>query len=257
MMEYLHHSSAPATKSELELFSVPPTQTAIESSYEVHYRPTSTLDSSKSYDFLVPASDDFTDLSSTHVYLKASVAKSEGAEGKPIKHFGSALFDQVDLYIGNVCITPASNLYHYQSFFEDLLFRQPNPIDAGSVIEDDLTGISNRIISGKEFDLYFRLHNSICQQNNLLVSNTPLTFRFTRSKDNFCFKGKGDFTIKISEIYLVIRRVKIFPDAALGIMLAIDKEPAKYFVTRNEVKSFSIGQGLNSATIENVFSGEW
>ena len=54
---------------------------------------------------------------------------------------------------------------------------------------------------------------------------------------------------------LLIRRVKIFPDAALGIMLAIDKEPAKYFVTRNEVKSFSIGQGLNSATIENVFSG--
>ena len=251
-MEYLHHSSLPATKSELELFSIPPTQTAIDSSYEVHYRPTSTLDSSKSYDFLVPPSDDFTDLSATYIYLRAKVLKSDGSEASPIKYFGSALFDQVDFYIGNVSITPASNLYHYQSFFENLLFRQPNPIDAASTITDD---DGERITGGKEFDLYFRLHSSMCQQNNLLISNTPLTFRFTRSKDNFCFKGNGKLEIKISEIFLVIRRVKVFPDVAAGIMLAIDKAPAKYFVTRNEVKSFSIGQGLNSSTIENVFSG--
>ena len=34
-MEYLHASSTPALKSEMDLMSSPPTQTTIESSYEV------------------------------------------------------------------------------------------------------------------------------------------------------------------------------------------------------------------------------
>ena len=73
-MEYLHPLSAPATKSELELFRVPPTQTAIESKYEVEYRPTSSLESTKTLEFIIPPSDDFTDLSTFKIYAQVKIS---------------------------------------------------------------------------------------------------------------------------------------------------------------------------------------
>ena len=78
MMEYLHPSSIPAIKSEMDLFSAPPTQTTIESSYKIAYRPTGSLDSGKTYEFSIPASDDFTDLAATMVYVKLKVTYDDG-----------------------------------------------------------------------------------------------------------------------------------------------------------------------------------
>ena len=139
-MEYIHHSSIPATKSELELFNIPPTQTAIESSYEVQYRPTATLDSTRHYDFIIPPSDDFTDLSASMVYIRAKVLNSdmsdlaENSDITPVNNFGNALFEQVGFYLAGVNINTSNSLHNFQSFFEDLLFGQPNPIDQGGLI---------------------------------------------------------------------------------------------------------------------------
>ena len=206
MMEYLHHSSHPATKSELELFNIPPTQTAIETYYEVQFRPTSTLDSTRNYDFIIPASDDFTDLSSTIIYLNGNVLNSDLSKLTetsitPVKNFGNALFEQVDFYLGNVSITPANNLYHYQSFLEDLIFRQPNPIDFACLNATE-NERSEFIAKSRTFDLYFRLHNCLCQQNNLLISGVPITIRLSRSKDDFPLVGNTSCVVEISEIYM-------------------------------------------------------
>ena len=54
---------------------------------------------------------------------------------------------------------------------------------------------------------------------------------------------------------IIIKRVKVFPDVQAGIALGLEKAPAKYFITRNLVKSFSLTQGLGYSTIDNVFSG--
>ena len=55
-MEYLHEASIPASKSELQIFTIPPTQTAIESSYEVEYRPSASLETNNFYEINVPSS---------------------------------------------------------------------------------------------------------------------------------------------------------------------------------------------------------
>ena len=136
-MDYLHHSSIPATKSELELFHIPPTQTAIESYYEVEYRPTSTLDNAKNFDISIPASDDFTDLSKTMVYVKLSLKTSDGGNIDATKvnicdGFATSLFEQIDFYLGSVNIGQSNNLYPYQAHIEDLLFGVPTKIDIGA-----------------------------------------------------------------------------------------------------------------------------
>ena len=106
MMEYLHESSLPASKSELQIFSVPPTQTAIESCYEVEYRPAASLESSNSYEIHIPASEDFTDLAATMLHLTINIKTKDNKVITPadklkvVENFGNALFEQVDLSLG-------------------------------------------------------------------------------------------------------------------------------------------------------------
>ena len=254
-MEYLHHSSIPATKSELEIFSIPPTQTAIESSYEVEFRPSATLDSSRSYDFNIPSSEDFTDMSGTMVYVKCKIECLKPEEDitgdlTVTDNFGNTLFDQIDIYLGATSITPSNKLYHYQAHIEDLLFLQECEIDQGFTAPASAA-------KGKVFELYFRLHAAICQQSNLLLNGMPMSITLNRGRDALLYTSKKDFEyrVKLETVKIIIRRVKVFPDVQAGIAMGLEKAPAKYFITRNVVKSFSLAQGLGYSTIDNVFSG--
>uniref|UniRef100_A0A158P4C9 Uncharacterized protein n=1 Tax=Tetranychus urticae TaxID=32264 RepID=A0A158P4C9_TETUR len=253
-MEYLHPSSLPASKSELSLFTVPPTQVAIDSSYEVEYRPSASLESSKVHTIDVPASEDFTDLSQTMVHINLEVHDKDGkkvktADIKGVENFGNALFDQVDFFIGTVNTSQATNMYHYQSYIENLLFRHPTKADAGRY--DTSNFLKNNV------DLYFRLHLPMCQQDKLLLNGIPLLFRFTRSREKFplIHITQDEYTIKITKLALHIKRVKLFPDTQTGIISALKESPAKYFIIRNVVKSFSMNKGVSTVNIENIFSG--
>ena len=260
MMDYLHHASIPATKSELELFHVPATQTAIESYYEVEYRPTSTLDNAKSFDINIPASDDFTDLCETMVYVKLNLQTSTGQEVDDSKvnicnGFANALFEQVDFYLGSVNIGQSNNLYPYQACIEDILYSPPSKLET-AVGWDSEVELKSRI--KKPFDLFFRLHIPICNQDNLMLNGVPILIKFTRSHHEFGLR-KTDPTLKyklnIQDLSVMIRRVKIFPDVSLGIQEALDKASAKYFITRNEMKSFVVPISNTSITFESLFTG--
>ena len=252
-MEYLHVSSNPASKSELSLFAVPPTQVAIDTTYEVEYRTSATLESSSVHEIVIPPSEDFTDLAATMVHLQFTCNNADGTpipsnRVKGVNNFANALFEQIDLHLGTVNTSQATNLYHYQSFLEDLLFRHPVKCDIGRYDEQkDLFGTN---------DLYFRLHLPMCQQDRLLINGVPLLFKFTRSKETFpLLTNDTDIKIKISKLAVHLKRVKLFPDAQLAILNAMETSPAKYFIIRNELKSFSLNKGILGETIENVFNG--
>lgn len=260
-MEYLHSSSVPVSKTELQVFHVPPTQTAIESSYEVEYRPTSSVDSGKSFEIQVQASDDFTDLQATMLHAYVSVTTKDGkalgasAKIKPIKNFANALFEQVDLFLGTVNTSQAHNMYHYQAWFEDELFRHPNPVDRGRMEE-----VNEETIKNKSFDLYYRLHLPLCEQDKLIINAVPMLFRFTKSADEFSLlkydaTDTNTYLIKLNYVSLHVKRVKLFPDAALSLLRGLNTSPAKYFITRNETRTFDIGANINVAAIENIFTG--
>uniref|UniRef100_A0A158P4B6 Uncharacterized protein n=1 Tax=Tetranychus urticae TaxID=32264 RepID=A0A158P4B6_TETUR len=255
MMEYLHESSLPSSKSELQVFNIPPTQTAIESSYEVEYRPVSSLESSNFYEINVPSSEDFTDLASTMIHLTVSVTTSthlaltEENHVQAVENFGNAIFEQIDVFLGSVNTVQANNMYHYQAYLEDLLFRHPNFCDSGSqVTETDLR---------QPFDLFFRLHSSMCEQDKLLLNGVPLTFRFTKSPSGFPLVSPDvtEYKFTIKKFSLFIKRVKLFPEAHKSLLQGLDKGAAKYFITRNDTRSFAISSGQTSVSIENIFNG--
>jgi len=258
-MEYLHHQSTPASKTELELFSVPPTQTAIDSYYEVGIRPSATLDGSTTYDFNIPASDDYTDLSETMIHVvgrvqKGGVALAETDTASVCQGFANALFEQIQFYLNGVNIAPSNNLHHYQCFLEDFLFKHPSDVDHGSLMIDSSSTLS--AITKKEFDLFFPLHISLAQQNTLLISGIPIAVRLKRNPAYFgIMGGSKEYQFKIQDISIHIRRVKLFPDVQVAIEEGLKKSPCNYFTTRNEVRHFIINSGQSMARLENLFNG--
>ena len=80
-MAFIHEGSCECTKSELDLFSVPPTQTSIESGTFVEFRPISTLTDGAPIEFDVTSSgDDYIDFENSYMPIKAKIQRVNGAK---------------------------------------------------------------------------------------------------------------------------------------------------------------------------------
>jgi len=127
-MAFVHPLSGECLKSELDIFSVPLTQTSIESGSYVEYNPISTLTDGTPIEFVISGSgQDYIDLANTQLYVKLSVRKADGtpvvANNKvgPVNLLLHSLFAEVDVKMNDVLITSTNNTYAYRAYLETLL----------------------------------------------------------------------------------------------------------------------------------------
>ena len=127
----VHPASCTCGKSELELFSIPPTQTAIESSQWVEYRPITTLSDSSPIEFVITGSgEEYADLSESYLQVTAKILKANGgdlvqtkssdgtvtrddADVGPVNLWLHSLFSQVDVSLNERLVhehVPVSSL---------------------------------------------------------------------------------------------------------------------------------------------------
>ena len=139
----VHPASCACGKSELDLFSVPPTQTAIESSQWVEYRPITTLSDSSPIEFVITGSgEEYVDLSESYLQVTAKILKPNGgdlvqtkgsdgmvtgddADVGPVNLWLHSLFSQVDVSLNERLVTPSMNTYPYRAYLETLLSYGP------------------------------------------------------------------------------------------------------------------------------------
>ena len=76
-MNFVHSKSQECTKMELDLFSVPPTQTSLEKGHWVEFQPVSSVSDGGSITFLSPGTEDYVDLSKTILVVRAKVTKAD------------------------------------------------------------------------------------------------------------------------------------------------------------------------------------
>ena len=86
-----------------------------------------------------------------------------------------------------------------------------------------------------------------------------MRIRFTRSKDQFVLMSNESesFHVEILSAKLLVRKLKISPNLAptqTHEQLLVTK-PAKYPITRVEVKVFHLPKGQNSFTHDNLILG--
>lgn len=132
-MAFLHAHSCECLKSELELFSLPPTQTTIEGSNWVYYKPISSLTDDSPIEFVVQGQgEEYIDLAHTMLSLKVSINKTatapvpDGDVGPgPINNLMHSMFNQIDVFLNQKLVSPPNNAYAYRAYIETLLNYGP------------------------------------------------------------------------------------------------------------------------------------
>ena len=129
-MSYVHPFSKRCDKSEVDLFSVPPTQQSLERGRWIDYAPLSSVQNPDSaITFLIAGTDEYIDLSKTILTVTGKIVKdnesvldgANQANVAPVNNFLHSLFKQVDVYLNGKQVTPAMGTYAYRAYIETLL----------------------------------------------------------------------------------------------------------------------------------------
>ena len=130
-------------KSELELFAVPPTQTAINSSQWMKYRPITSLTDTGPIEFVITGSrKEYVDLSETYLQVTSKIVKpirgdleqtlddngtvnGTDADVGPVNLWLHSPFSQVDVSLNDCSVTSSMNTYPYQAYLETVLSYGP------------------------------------------------------------------------------------------------------------------------------------
>ena len=280
-MALVDERSCLCVKSELDLFSVPSTQTSIEHGCNVEYHPiAATLDSGP-IEFNVPGSgSDYLDLANTYLHLNVKITKSDGtAIGNGVKVGPSnlllhTLFSQVDVSLNDKLVSSSSATYAYRALIETLLgygtsAKLTQLTTAGFYKDtagamDDLDDANGGLVSrrsltagSKTFDLLGRLHCDIFHQEKLLLNGIGMRIKLSRNKDSFVLlHEEGEYRVVITKAVLHVRKKRIATAVALAHAKALEHANAKYPIKRVECKTFSIPANSISVNQEQVFMGQ-
>lgn len=290
-MSFLHTHSSECLKSELDLFSLPPTQTSIESSQWIHYKPVTSLSDDSPIEFVVPGhGEEYLDLTHTLLSLRVrvksgddsttrgpgtSAASAETSVG-PVNHLLHSVFNQVDVYFNQKLVSPPNNAYAYRAYIEALLnYSSPAKTshltsslwdaDTPGHMDDLLESKGNTALvrrshyarNGRAIDLIGHLHCDVFNQDKFLINGVEVRLRLVRSKDSFCLMESNTASkIHILDATLLVRRAKISAGVLLAHARMLSKVTAKYPLTRVEVKTFTIHSGVVGESLDNVILGQ-
>ena len=115
-------------RSELELFSTPPLQVAVEEGQWIEYNPVSSISSSAPIEFTVTGSgDEYIDLNKTLLEVKAVIKQADGQQTSKTSHIApinntlQSLFSQVDVSLNDVPVSSSTTTYPYRAYIENHL----------------------------------------------------------------------------------------------------------------------------------------
>lgn len=282
-MAFLHTHSCEAQKSEIDIFSLPPTQTSIDSSLFIHYNPVAALSQNAPVEFVVVGNgEEYIDLAHTMLRVRVQITPNEEANNlkvAPVNNFLHSLFNQIDVFFNHKQVSQPNNSYPYRAYLEQLFNfgsdAKESHLTAGLWITDtagkmdtlpDVAGEGNKglkerqtyTLGSKTVDMIGHLHCDVFNQNRFLLSGIDLKLRLIRSSDDFVLMDSSDhsiFSVNLLEASLIIRKVKINPGVLLSHATTLAKTTAKYPIVRVQIKSFIINSGVSGETIDNIILG--
>ena len=114
-MALVHPNSCECTKSEVDLFGVPPIQTSVEHGYWEQKGLTSALTDQGPYEFAVSgAGEDYIDLFNTYLFVEAHIVNTDGYNLGPDTEIGAvdlwmhSLFSDVSVSLSEKLFSPTT-----------------------------------------------------------------------------------------------------------------------------------------------------
>lgn len=278
-MAYINSHKSPTAKTELDIFAVPPTQSSVESGIVQCFRPISALTETSPIEFIIPASnEEYIDLSHTTINLCVRInASQENQNIGPINNFLHSMFSQVDVFLNQRNVCPPSSNYGYRSYIEKLLnygneaktthlqtdMWYKDTAGQMDTITDTDAARNTGFVSRKRltdnsviFELYGHLHCDIFNQGKYLINGVEVGIRLVKQKPEFCLMSTVAGTFEVTEANLFVRKVRINPSILVAHARTLAVCPARYPITRVEIKTVTISPGILSKTVDNLFLGQ-
>ena len=288
MNSLINIESAEGAMSELDLFSVPVTNTMIENGIYVYYQPLAPVDNADVIEFVIPATDDYIDLSRTFLELEGKMTLMDGTALTadtgaifPVNNFLHSLFKQVDVTLNDFQVVKGSQTYQYKAYIEKLLnyensfkntalssclwitdtpgyFNETDASPAGK----NKGGIARQkyIALSETVQMADKLHVDIFNLNKYLLNNISVKIKLIRSVNKFYVMKSAnlnnEYMFKITKANLKVRKVKVASSVQLAHNRVLTNlKTAKYPINYSEIKVFSVVQGNSSVTLDNIFLG--
>ena len=287
-----HDHSCDCTKSELDLFALPPTQRSIYDGEWTDVHPLVNWTDSGPIEFHIPANTEmYTDLSNVQLYVKARIVKDGGGDmdgddySGPVNNWLHSLFEQVEVTMGNTIVSSATHTYPYRAYIENLISMgndaKESQLTSCMFYKDEIAHMDGTSCKKKDNDgktvagnqglklrggftrqsaaveMIGRLHCDIFNQERLLINEVPLRVKLIRSRNEFnLMSADGGLKAVIDEAVLWVRRVNISPAVYNAHNKALDYGPAKYPIRCIITKYFQIPTGATSTNQENLFQGQ-
>jgi len=223
-MALLDSFSCEGILSELDLFSIPQTQTSVEQTRYKEYYPVSLTTSNAPLEFHVSSSDEeYLDLNQSYLFITASIRDSDGTAITPpadraevpaknyvfpINYFASTQFKNVEVLLSGSQVSPSDVQYAYRAFLETTLTygdskneHLQSALYYQDVSEPDLhdatvarancvnTGARKRYVitaNSQGFDMITPIHHCLFNQPKLLLSKVDMRLKFHRHDPKFC-----------------------------------------------------------------------
>ena len=283
-MAFVHEQSCECTKSELDLFSIPPTQTSIENGSWVEYHPLSSLTDGSPIEFEINGSgEDYIDFANSYLHVRAKITQDNGndiannAAVGPVNLLLHSLFSQVDVSLNGTQISPSMNTYPYRAMIETLLSYGGDAKksqltselfykdEAGRMdsVDFQAAGRNSGLFKRSRFtnesnvvDMMGRIHADMFFQDRYVLNEVATKIKLIRSKDAFCVMGAVNHKVKIISAVLHVRKVKLSPSVFLAHAKALERTNAKYPIRRAICKTFTVPAGFLDVSHEKLFTGQ-
>ncbi|GFY77595.1 uncharacterized protein F54H12.2 [Trichonephila inaurata madagascariensis] len=245
--DMLGQDSPECAKSELNLFTLPPTQTVIEKGQWIQFHPIANVTDGGPVEFLISGSgEDYLDLSQTQLYVKAKILKNDG----------KVLTDDAILEtILNHGYDSKTSQLTSEIYYKDTAGRM-NIYDDDKEPNEGFSKQASLFKKSVTVDMIGRLHEDLFNPDRLLLNLVDLKIKLIRSKPEFCLMGNESYKIVFDHVSIFVRKVHINPGVPIAHAKALEKATAKYPIDRVNCKVFSIPQSSYSFIQDNVFSGQ-
>lgn len=125
----IHSNSHPAVCSEVNVFTLPPTDTSTDTSYYAEYKSiVNVKDSTSKIEFRIqPFPTHYLDLSDSFLYVKFKIQKddktdlSASDDVSVANNFLHTIFSDCEVYSNNQLVSSSNNCYPYKAYLETLL----------------------------------------------------------------------------------------------------------------------------------------
>jgi len=286
-MAFVHECSCEIPKSELDIFSVPPTQTSIEHGTYVEYHPISSISQGAPIEFEVSSTgEEYLDLNDSYLHVKAKIQRANGDNMEnadqvgPVNNFIHSLFSEVEISLNGTIISASTGTYPYRAYIENLLnygseakqsqltselfykdtsgkMDVNNPLAEAANANAGLAtraGFTNR---NGIVDMMGKIHSDIFYIDRYMMNEVNVKLKLSRSKDSFCLMWAGEtaFRVAIVSASLFVRKVKLSPSVFLAHAKTMENGLAKYPIKRVVTKAFTVAAGYRDVISERLFSG--